>query len=89
MAINYTQWPYDTPNGQIIYQHFPSRDAPKLTQIVIFGLKIYHLATLVRNLGDKSGSESAFGSENAFTTVFAILRVILRITRNTYWLKTV
>jgi hypothetical protein len=29
-----------------IYQHFPFKGPPKFTQIGIFGLKIYHLATL-------------------------------------------
>jgi hypothetical protein len=31
----------------ITYQHRPLQDPPKFTQIGIFGLKIYHLATLV------------------------------------------
>jgi hypothetical protein len=29
------------------YVHLPLQDFPKITQIGIFGLKIYHLATLV------------------------------------------
>jgi hypothetical protein len=29
----------------IKYQHLPLQDLPKITQIGIFGLKIYHLAT--------------------------------------------
>jgi hypothetical protein len=29
-----------------IYQPLPLQDPPKFTQILIFGLKIYHLATL-------------------------------------------
>jgi hypothetical protein len=33
MALKYT------------YKHLPSQDRPKFTQIVIFGLKINHLAT--------------------------------------------
>jgi hypothetical protein len=28
-----------------VYQHLPSQDRPKFTQIGIFGLKINHLAT--------------------------------------------
>jgi hypothetical protein len=28
-----------------VYQHLPLQDAPNFTQIVNFGLKIYHLAT--------------------------------------------
>jgi hypothetical protein len=30
-----------------INQHFPLQDPPKFTQIDIFGLKIFHLATLI------------------------------------------
>jgi hypothetical protein len=33
-------------NGHKIYQHLPSKDPTKLTQIGISGLKICHLATL-------------------------------------------
>jgi hypothetical protein len=35
------------PNGQRICQTFPFQGPPKFTQIGIFGLKIYHLATLL------------------------------------------
>jgi hypothetical protein len=38
-AIYYT-------NGRKIYQHCPLQGPPKYTQIVIFGLKINHLATV-------------------------------------------
>jgi hypothetical protein len=38
---------YNRPNVHEIYQHFPLRDPPKFTQVAIFGLKIYHLATPV------------------------------------------
>jgi hypothetical protein len=41
------KWPYYIPNGHKIYQNFPFQDPPKFTQILIFGLKIYHLATMV------------------------------------------
>jgi hypothetical protein len=34
------------PNGQKIWQHLSLLDTPKFTQIWIFGLKIYRLATL-------------------------------------------
>jgi hypothetical protein len=34
------------PNDQRIYQPFPFQGPQKFTQIGIFGLKIYHLATL-------------------------------------------
>jgi hypothetical protein len=48
-GIQYNKWPCYIPNGHKIYQHFPFQDPPKITKIVIFGLKIYHLATLVSN----------------------------------------
>jgi hypothetical protein len=35
------------PNGGKINQHLPLQDPTKFTQIGIFGLKIYHLATLI------------------------------------------
>jgi hypothetical protein len=37
------------PNVHKIYQNLILQDPPKLTQIAIFGLKIYHLATLSPN----------------------------------------
>jgi hypothetical protein len=49
MTTNCTKLPEIIPNGHKIYQHFPSQGFPKFTQIGIFGLKINHLATLVRN----------------------------------------
>jgi hypothetical protein len=45
MTIKYVyQTVTKLPNGHKIYQHLPSQDPPKCAQI--FGLKIYHLATL-------------------------------------------
>jgi hypothetical protein len=41
-----TKWPSGKPNGHKIYQHLPFEDRIKFTQVGIFGLKIYHLATL-------------------------------------------
>jgi hypothetical protein len=41
------KWPYIIPNGHTIYQPFHFRGPPKFTQIGIFGLKKYHLATLL------------------------------------------
>jgi hypothetical protein len=41
----YTKWPHSTPNGHKIYQTFLSQGLQK--KFGIFGLKIYHLATLV------------------------------------------
>jgi hypothetical protein len=43
-AIKYNQY---IPNGRKIYQHLPFQGPPICIQIGIFGLKIYHLATLV------------------------------------------
>jgi hypothetical protein len=52
MTTKFTKWPYNIPFGRkmdttaIKWQHLPLQDLPKFTQIGIFGLKIYHLATL-------------------------------------------
>jgi hypothetical protein len=46
MTIKYNTRPYYIPNGYKIYKHFPFQDPPKTIPIVIFGLKMYHLATL-------------------------------------------
>jgi hypothetical protein len=46
MAIKHTKWPQNIPNDQ----HFPLKDNPNFTQSGIFGLKIYHLATLQKSL---------------------------------------
>jgi hypothetical protein len=43
-AIKYSKWLPNIPN---IYQYFPFQGRQKYTQISIFGLKIYHLATLM------------------------------------------
>jgi hypothetical protein len=47
IALNYTKWTLNIPNGHKIYQHLPFKGPPKFTQICIFGLKTNHLATLV------------------------------------------
>jgi hypothetical protein len=54
MAKQYTKWPNNIPNVRNIFQMaieyanlFPFLGPPKFTQIGIFGLKIYHRATLV------------------------------------------
>jgi hypothetical protein len=44
-ALKYTKWPENGPNGHKIYKHRQLQDPPKFTQIGIFGLKVYHLAT--------------------------------------------
>jgi hypothetical protein len=50
----YTKWQNNTPNGRKIDQmaikidqYLTSQDTPKFSQFWIFGLKIYHLATLI------------------------------------------
>jgi hypothetical protein len=48
LAIKYKKWPQTTPKGHKIYQHFPFRGTPKCTQIGLFGLKVNHLATLIK-----------------------------------------
>jgi hypothetical protein len=53
MAIKHTKWPYTyIRNVHKIYQLFPFQGPPKFTQIVIFGMKIYYLATLYLYLPD-------------------------------------
>jgi hypothetical protein len=47
IVTKYTRWPYTLPNGHKIYQYLPLQDPPKFIQIGIFGLKIYHLVTLI------------------------------------------
>jgi hypothetical protein len=46
IAIKYTNWRQIRPNDYKIYQHFPLQIPRKFTQIGIFGLKMYHPATL-------------------------------------------
>jgi hypothetical protein len=58
MSIKYAKWPENWPNGSHkIYQHLPSQDPPKFTQIGIFGLKINHLATLIEGRALFPGKE--------------------------------
>jgi hypothetical protein len=51
MAMKYPNWLKYFPNGQKIYQHLSLQDTPRFTKIGIFGLKIYHLATVVITIG--------------------------------------
>jgi hypothetical protein len=41
------KWQKIRPNRDKVYQLFSLQDTPKIIQIGIFGLKIYHLATQV------------------------------------------
>jgi hypothetical protein len=61
-TIKYSEWPQTRSNGRKIYQnghyinqHLSLQVPPKFTQIIIFGLKICHLATL--------RSKDGFGAE--------------------------
>jgi hypothetical protein len=51
MAIKYTKWTQYIPNGHGLFLHFLFQCLPKFTQIRIFGLKIYHLETLIELSG--------------------------------------
>jgi hypothetical protein len=53
----YTEWPQNIPNGRRIDQRLILQDPPKCTQIGIFGLKIYHLATQLCARTGKAGSK--------------------------------
>jgi hypothetical protein len=46
MALKYIKWPSNRPNVHKIYQSLPLQGPTKFTQIGIFGLKTFHLATL-------------------------------------------
>jgi hypothetical protein len=48
MAIKYIKLPYNKPNVHM-YTHLPLQGPPKFTQIAIFTLKMYHLATLLQS----------------------------------------
>jgi hypothetical protein len=47
ISTKYTEWLSNRPSVRKIYQHLPLQDPPKITQIWVFGMKIYHLATLL------------------------------------------
>jgi hypothetical protein len=49
MASKFIQWPQNIPNGHKTFQQFPFCGPPKYTQISIFVMKMYHLATLIQN----------------------------------------
>jgi hypothetical protein len=50
MAVN-------RPNGHTIYQHLSLQDTPTFAQTVIFGFKMYHLATPAERLIQKITKE--------------------------------
>jgi hypothetical protein len=47
------------PTDHKTYQHFPFPGPPKFPQIGIFGLKIYHLATLVHSCSAEASPPDA------------------------------
>jgi hypothetical protein len=87
---NISKWPTDISNGHKIYKHFPLQDPPKVTQIKIFGLKIYHLATLLTlaasicrpdqpvNLSFSSSDRFVFRQHFLSTSVF-FLRLFFKL----------
>jgi hypothetical protein len=50
MAIKYTKWLSNIPNGRNLYHHFIFHGPKKYSKTGIFGLKIYHPATLCLSL---------------------------------------
>jgi hypothetical protein len=50
MSIKYNKIPEKRTSVYKICQHFPLQDPPKFTQILMFGLKTNHLATLLVTL---------------------------------------
>jgi hypothetical protein len=65
IITKYTKSPENRPNVYTMYNNLPLQDPPKRTQIGIFGLKIYHLATLILNthqakLYSEHGSSSSY-----------------------------
>jgi hypothetical protein len=82
-------------NGQRIHQPFPFQGPQKFTQIGIFGLKIYHLATLVaRGTGSSSGeikkakmvSAARAGLIKLFLTSTALHRILVNDVQLMGWL---
>jgi hypothetical protein len=48
--MKYTKRPQNRPNGHKTFQHLQLQDPPNFTEILIFGSKICHLATLLMAL---------------------------------------
>jgi hypothetical protein len=65
MAAKTTKWSYDRPNGHTMYKHLPLQDLTKFTQIGIFGLKIYHLATLASTIRSFQGAKKSSFTKTA------------------------
>jgi hypothetical protein len=47
MTTKFTKWPQNTPNDHNIYHCFPFQGPLKCTRIGIFGIQLFHLATLL------------------------------------------
>jgi hypothetical protein len=54
------------PNVHKIYKHLPLQGPPKFIQIGIFGLKIYHPTTLVKNSIRIGTIPKNFGTKNCY-----------------------
>jgi hypothetical protein len=78
MAGKWTKWTK-------IYQYLSLQHPPKFTQIVIFGLKIYHLATLVSGLfplvGQNSSEDRIRQSDQQFKLGAHEKKLCIRVTR--------
>jgi hypothetical protein len=72
-ALKYTIWPWSRQDGPKNTQHLPLQDLPKFTQIRIFGLKIYHLATLVETFSPPPPRRHRSRAENNVTDCFSCL----------------
>jgi hypothetical protein len=68
MATKFNKWPQNVTNRHKIYQQLPLQDPPKFTQIVNFGLNIYHLATLMQ-IATATKTES-FGFRSRRSLIF-------------------
>jgi hypothetical protein len=70
MTIKYAKWPKCIPNGHKIYQQFPVKGPPKFIQIEIFGIKIYHLVTLLlTNKNFSHSSKAGIETKSVFLSI--------------------
>jgi hypothetical protein len=67
MAVN-------IPSVHKLYQHLLLQDPPKFTQIWIFGLKIYHLATLLRTRSFSTRVRTLRPGVDVMITIFCDFR---------------
>jgi hypothetical protein len=74
MTINI---PNGRKNGRKIYQRLLLQDPPKFTQLGIFGLKIYHLATLAWSSGVVSACHRGDWSYGSLDRILPGYRVVV------------